>query len=370
MKTLQFKARPNGFTLIELLVVIGIIGILIALTIPAIQAAREAARRMHCTNNMKQVGLAIHHFSDARKRIPPCIIGGHRATLFGLIYPYMEQQALYDKLGGGGRDMLTYYAWWRGDDCNGYCLTDEDRRAFGSLSYMLCPTRRSPEAIAEIEGDGHPYVNAGPQSDYAIVFSTVNDDNDDHCWVRSTEPHDTTSLSHHRGPFRVAVSPMTAGANPEPDYQSWQLRDTMAWWKDGASNQILIGEKHIPLSRLGRCTQIDNGPDFLLNAGDCSYLTYAAVPQNGSAGRAARVGTNADGTPKILYPRIGGLYGGQIEDVDENIPAINLGFGSYHPSIANFLLGDGSVHGFGKSVAPELLAAFGTVDDGKVVSIP
>ena len=220
MRKSQRKDRSRGFTLIELLVVIGIIGILIALIIPAVQAAREAARRLQCTNNMKQTGLAIHHFSDARKRLPPCIVGGHRSTLFGLVFPYMEQQALYEKIGGGGRDMLTYFAWWRGDALNDYGLTDDDRRAFGSISSMLCPTRRSPVAVAEIEGEGHPYANAGPQSDYAIVFLTTNDDGDEHCWVRSTEPHDATSLSYHHGPFRVAVSPMTiVNENPEPDYR-------------------------------------------------------------------------------------------------------------------------------------------------------
>jgi len=149
----------------------------------------------------------------------------------------------------------------------------------------------------------------------------------------------------------------------------WQPRDSISWWKDGASNQILIGEKHIPLQRLGKCTQID-GQAIVLDAGDCSYLSYGIVTPNGASGRAVRWGTNDDGTPKILYPRIGGISGGHIEDVDEGIAAINLGFGSYHPGVANFLFGDGSVHGLSKNTAPLLLAALGTVDDGVAVSVP
>jgi prepilin-type N-terminal cleavage/methylation domain-containing protein/prepilin-type processing-associated H-X9-DG protein len=95
-----------GFTLVELLVVIAIIGILIALLLPAVQAAREAARRSQCTNNMKQVGIALHNYHDTHKRFPPRAVFGdgntpnpqlpYHHTWLTMILPFMEQGALYD----------------------------------------------------------------------------------------------------------------------------------------------------------------------------------------------------------------------------------------------------------------------------------
>jgi prepilin-type N-terminal cleavage/methylation domain-containing protein/prepilin-type processing-associated H-X9-DG protein len=87
----------RGFTLVELLVVIAIIGILVGLLLPAVQAAREAARRMQCSNNVKQLGLATHNFESAMKKLP---YGKHRWTFGGplaQILPYLEQSTIYSQ---------------------------------------------------------------------------------------------------------------------------------------------------------------------------------------------------------------------------------------------------------------------------------
>lgn len=119
---MKLRNRSRAFTLVELLVVIAIIGILVALLLPAIQAAREAARRTQCINNMKQIGLAILNYESARKQLPLAYTpnytnstkGGTCAsmttvpgnptnglahhTMLTFILPYMEQQTLYDQI--------------------------------------------------------------------------------------------------------------------------------------------------------------------------------------------------------------------------------------------------------------------------------
>ena len=104
--------QKRGFTLVELLVVIAIIGILVALLLPAIQAAREASRRSQCTNNMKQLALALHNYHDTHKAFPPatvmhyknpgtCTLGWEMSSGWSwrsLILPQIEQLALYDSI--------------------------------------------------------------------------------------------------------------------------------------------------------------------------------------------------------------------------------------------------------------------------------
>ena len=106
----SLPCRHRGFTLIELLVVIAIIAVLIALLLPAVQQAREAARRSQCKNNMKQLGLALHNYHDTHSRFPPgasmegvsgscpdVAYANHRAPYSVLILPFMDQANLYNK---------------------------------------------------------------------------------------------------------------------------------------------------------------------------------------------------------------------------------------------------------------------------------
>ncbi len=104
------RRRVRGFTLVELLVVIAIIGILVALLLPAVQAAREAARRMKCGNNVKQIGLAAHNYHDTFRGFPPGYIkigSNPRHGWAVFLLPFIEQANLYDTIAPQGQALST-----------------------------------------------------------------------------------------------------------------------------------------------------------------------------------------------------------------------------------------------------------------------
>ena len=125
----SFSVRSNqkGFTLVELLVVIAIIGILVGLLLPAVQAAREAARRMQCSNNLKQQGLAIQTHHDGFKYFPPGGLApwGSVGSWATHILPYIEQSTLAAQNTTNNVDVLRYR---------------------GGQTVFFCPSRRGPES--------------------------------------------------------------------------------------------------------------------------------------------------------------------------------------------------------------------------------
>src|SRR5271170_4954855 len=100
--SLAKRKGRRGFTLIELLVVIAIIGLLIALLLPAVQAAREAARRSQCVNNLKQLGLAVQNYSDVNGALPPAAATGpewsNNFSMKARVLPFLDQAALFNSL--------------------------------------------------------------------------------------------------------------------------------------------------------------------------------------------------------------------------------------------------------------------------------
>jgi prepilin-type N-terminal cleavage/methylation domain-containing protein/prepilin-type processing-associated H-X9-DG protein len=140
--------RRRAFTLIELLVVVAIIGTLIALLLPAVQSARESARRIRCANNLKQIGLALHGYLEAHEVFPPAYTRDPGHNMLTFLLPHLELQDVYDR-----------YDWGKPwDDAANRPATRVD------LAVFVCPS--AP--------DGRRYV-----SDYATceyIVSTVRDD--------------------------------------------------------------------------------------------------------------------------------------------------------------------------------------------------
>jgi len=124
----------RGFTLIELLVVIAIIGVLIALLLPAVQAAREAARRMQCRNNLRQMGIALHNYHDTNGSFPSGVVAQTCAHWSGLLLPQLEQVPLYDTIEWNGQ--------WNSPD------TPNGRACSLVLPMFRCPSSAVPDHMS------------------------------------------------------------------------------------------------------------------------------------------------------------------------------------------------------------------------------
>jgi prepilin-type N-terminal cleavage/methylation domain-containing protein len=160
------RRRRVGFTLIELLVVIAIISILIGLLLPAVQKAREAAARISCANNLKQIGLAMHHYADIYHAFPPSRLNDGYATWSVLILPYMEQDNLYHQWNLD----KTYY-------------DQNDIARLSQVPNYFCPSRRTASIapLASLFGDSPSWNSSAPivpgaLSDYAVNIGTTGMD--------------------------------------------------------------------------------------------------------------------------------------------------------------------------------------------------
>ncbi len=228
------RRRNGGFTLVELLVVIAIIGILVALLLPAVQAAREAARRSKCQNNLKNLGLALHNYHDAHKTFPPAITqrsagddprrdGRLYANWAILILPYIEEQALYDSF-----DLDPPARISDGDEPgeNNY-----DERGT-QLEIMLCPSDRG--GSEPFTGSVTTYNSGSP--------GTAGAGN----WARGNYGYNG---------FQFWVSTWSRNNEYAPYFDDWNsgvggvnTSNSIARITDGTTKTIMLGEMRVGLS--------------------------------------------------------------------------------------------------------------------------
>ena len=295
------RGRP-GFTLVELLVVVAIIGTLIGLLLPAVQAAREAARMSTCGNNLKQVGLAVHAYHDARKTLPPARITYSYLGWPVLLLPYMEQESLFRQF-----------------DLTKTCPNQPAKAMQTAVATYVCPSRRSV-GMQSVQFDAAATGRNGACGDYATVDG----------WDSSTYRYvDANGKPRSEGMIVTAGgSPVASSTVATPPAKWWsgtRLHDVT----DGLGQTLMIGEKHVRLVNLGNETTGGDGPQF---------------------------GGLANGIMRLA----GFTY--RLADGQADTVAGNefWAFGSAHPGAVMFVWGDGSVRALQPSMDSTTLARLTT----------
>jgi prepilin-type N-terminal cleavage/methylation domain-containing protein/prepilin-type processing-associated H-X9-DG protein len=332
--------RRHGFTLIELLVVIAIIGVLIALLLPAVQAAREAARRGQCTNNLKQIGLALANYESANGSLPMSSILVYRNvtdkdpyfksywSVVGRISPFFEQSALYNGIN---------FDWKSSDPPN---MT----AANTAIAILLCPSdplispsanggQRAVMCYGATMGDWFVWYKGGPQSRAPFGVNDVRRYADFTDGLSNTMVFSECQIAHYQ--FRsCSKAPFTPTSFPNTQ----------------ASPTTIV-------SLAPTCNISRSGPK--------SHTTWA----NGNLFDSGMTTALTPNT-KVIVPGFG-PYAWDLDTTDESDGGpiyAALTSDSYHPGGVNMLLADGSVRFVKDSVNGLAWRALSTIGGGEVIS--
>ncbi|MHB0956794.1 MAG: DUF1559 family PulG-like putative transporter [Pirellulaceae bacterium] len=337
------SGRGRGFTLVELLVVIAIIGVLVALLLPAVQAAREAARRSQCSNSLKQLGLASHNFQDVKKRFPPGYLGeltnrmpavswsGQQWTgLITFLLPYFEQGAIYEQVDidknavgqpwtgislldpkkDGGLSGISGIAWYR--------RPAAWTMAQAKIGILRCPSDKTDKEdvgswLYSIEREGGcAYTPLDPDYNY------------DYYMVRfADKAGKVLGLTNYMGCAGYAGEVNCSSLRRLRGLYYNRSDNDFRDMKDGSSNTLAFGEVM--------------GGNQPWSGGDWGYSWFS-------------VGAMTTG-----YGLSTSSHGWQ--------------FSSYHPAIVQFCLGDGSVRSISLSVDRVAFWNMGGLSDGIVTSM-
>jgi prepilin-type N-terminal cleavage/methylation domain-containing protein/prepilin-type processing-associated H-X9-DG protein len=299
-----------GFTLIELLVVIAIIAILIGLLVPAVQEVREAANRMACANNLKQIGLALHGYLDTHRKFPPgSVIGPFpeagvttdaRHGVFPFLLPHLEQQQLYNQ-----------YHW-----AVSFNDTDNQPAVNAQLRVLQCPSAQPDRLATEAE---HPITWSGGRMSACSDYQGIR-------WMDEA----------------LSRPPLTL-IDPVGNYEGILTQNRMvrvAEIKDGLSNTILVAE--------------DAGRPMLWQAGRLVPGLYSDGGSWAALGLLHGQGSSPDGVTQPGPCAINCTNNREVY--------------SFHPGGANVLMADGSVRFLRAGIDIRIFARLVTRAGGEVVS--
>jgi prepilin-type N-terminal cleavage/methylation domain-containing protein/prepilin-type processing-associated H-X9-DG protein len=366
---------PTGFTLVELLVVIAIIGILVALLLPAIQASRESARRAMCTNQMRQLLLALHDYEMAHEHFPAGTVdatgpvrnlpSGHHISWIARILPYIEERVLYDSLD------LSLSAYHH----------KNDRARQTAINLLICPSNPSDywpysnyaachhdvEAPIDTNNKGAFFLNSRLTRDdlkdgaaYTLFLGEKFPDNFDLGWLSGT----SSTLRNTGSPFNLSFSRAMWGAGSPPwifDHVSDQSR--WSWDNqqvDPLTGELVTVEPPAEIAESGAIPGTELAEDQ--PAGDGPSVENAPADATVTAETARTAKKNAELRPDkngmLKHSKLGG---------NGAKPLIVGGFSSRHLGGVNFAFGDGSVRFVADTVTAGLMGRLANREDGNLI---
>jgi prepilin-type N-terminal cleavage/methylation domain-containing protein len=314
MSVARIHRRTGGFTLVELLVVIAIIGVLVALLLPAVQAAREAARRTQCSNRLKQLGLALHNYHDTMNTLPyaqtPCCSGGH--TWVELILPFIEQAALHSQI-----------------DFNQDCTSAANRPLFQDkkFEFVACPSNPSAFTLKTLKNEDWWLWDVPTQGlFYVPCAGTILPD--------ARTPDCPTGINYCITEASITWNnPVVNGKGPGM-FNRGPVTNTFANATDGTSNVFLLGERRAEECRFSGA--------FNANFS----IAYTGQKLNSPSRRKP----NDPAFDTFDYTR-------------------NCGYSSHHPGGASMCMVDASVQFISNTIDFETWCRLGDKADGQTASL-
>lgn len=353
---LRIRLKPGlqyGFTLVELLVVIAIIGILVALLLPAIQAAREAARRTQCTNNMKQIGLAMQNYYSATNHFPPGALMFEGSAWSVYILPYLEQGAAFAGL-EIGEDDAGNFQWASEQQYGDASELGPDYRNVRIIETLIdtyrCPSMGLPEHQTDRSSDGWWVMNRVPAS-YIGVATGLQTKQFPSYFLRGRE-------APPAAPFFQGADGVLYAIHKDEDAGDKGMRIQRI--EDGTSNTVIVGETWHDI-----VTEEDYGKNGEPPAGNRKDHWWG-----GSDDIDTTLGTSdvrdlseflgSTGVP-INYHRTPEENKAFCQSsTDSRCQALQLAFGSEHPQSVNMAFCDGHVESVAEDVDKRIWSDYGT----------